>query len=269
MSDDQPPHADSAGQTFSGRSLAGTGFDDDDGSVPGGLAAALEAPSDEAALMAALSQSRLLVPIVAALAEVDDSGDLPVENRPGEGRRTGTGSGAETTKEASHQSTDMAVVTLEAPGGERALPVFTDLAAMAAWDPEARPSPVRADLAAQAAITERCDVMVLDVATRSLVLRPSMVWALAQRQLWQPPHLDDHVRQAVSKSVVDESDIAEVRCEAGEAPGELRVVLAVQPGLTQPELQALARRVGEQIATDGETRARIDGLTFSIVSANA
>ena len=244
MTEGHLPHADSAGQTFSGRSLTGTGFDDDDGSVSAELATALESPADEAALMAALSDARLLVPIVAALAEVDDSGDLPVE-----------------------KSTDMAVVTLEAPSGERALPVFTDLAAMAAWDPEARPSPVRAELAAQAAITERCDVMVLDVATRSLVLRSSMVWALAQRQTWQPPHLDDHVRQAVSKSVVDESDIAEVRCEAGEAPGELRVVLAVRPGLTQPELQALARRVGEQIATDGETRARIDGLTFSIISA--
>lgn len=246
MTDDHSPHADSAGQTFSGRSLAGTGFDDDDGSVPDELAAALESPTDELTLMSVLSRSRLLVPIVAALAEADDSGDLPVEKQ-----------------------TDMAVVTLEAPSGERALPAFTDLAAMAAWDPDARPSPVSADLAAQAAIAERCDVMVLDVATRSLVLRSSMVWALAQRLSWQPPHLDDHVRQAVSKAIRDETDIAEVRCEAGEAPGELRVVLAVLPGLTQPELQALARRVGEQIATDGETRARIDGLTFSIVSATA
>lgn len=244
MTDAHLPHADSAGQTFSGRSLTGTGFDDDDGAVSPELAAALESPADEAALMAAVSRARLLVPIVAALAEVYDSGDLPVE-----------------------KSTDMAVVTLEAPSGERALPAFTDLSAMAAWDPDARPSPVRAELAAQAAISERCDVMVLDVATRPLVLRPSMVWALAQRQPWQPPHLDDHVRQAVSRAALDETDIAEVRCEAGEAPGELRVVLAVQPGLTQPELQALARRVGEQIATDGETRARIDGLTFSIVSA--
>lgn len=267
MSDSHSPGADSAGQTFSGRSLASTGFVADDGSVSEGLAAALESPTDETGLMAALSRARLLVPIVAALSEVDDSGDLPVENRPAEGRRSGPASSAGTTTEAPHKNTDMAVVTLESPTGERALPVFTDLAAMAAWDPAARPSPVHADRAAQAAITERCDVMVLDVATRSLVLRPSMVWALAQRQTWKPPHLDDHVRQAVSRSVVDETDIAAVHCEAGAAPGELRVVLTVYPGLTQPELQALARRVGEQIATDGETRARIDGLTFSIVSA--
>lgn len=239
-------HFDSAGQTFSGRSLTGTGFDDDDGSIDPQLAEALQQPGDETALMAALAQARLLVPIVAALAEADESGEHPVE-----------------------KSTDMAVVTLTAASGERALPVFTDTASLAAWDPQARPSPVRADLAAQAAIAEQCDVMVLDVATRQLVLRSSMLWALAQRTTWRPPHLDDHVRQAVSRAVAEEDDVSEARCEAGRLPGELRVVLAVRPGLTQPQLQAVAQRVGERIATDGETRARIDGLTFSVVSAGA
>lgn len=247
MTDDSkrlPEHFDSAGQTFSGRSLSGTGFDNDDGAIDAGLAAALEHPGDESALMAALAKARLLVPIVATLAEADDSGELVAE-----------------------KSTDMAVVTLTAPSGERALPVFTDTAALAAWDAGARPSPVRADLAAQAAIAEQCDVLLLDAGTRSLVLRPSMLWALAQRQEWQPPHLDPHVREGISRAARDEPDVAEVRCEEGSAPGELRVVLAVLPGLTQQELQALAQRVGEQIATDGETRARIDGLAFSIVTA--
>jgi len=239
-----PEHFDSAGQTFSGRSLTGTGFDNDDGSIDPGLATALQDPGDEEQLMAALAQARLLVPIVAALAESDESGEHVVE-----------------------KSTDMAVVTLTAPTGERALPVFSDTDALSAWDPDARPSPVRADLAAQAAIAEQCDVLVLDVATRSLVLRPSMLWALAQRLTWRPPHLDEHVRQAISKAVADEPDVADARCEAGSVAGELRVVLAVQPGLTQQELQALAQRVGEQIATDGETRARIDGLAFSVVTA--
>lgn len=242
MSDE---HHDSAGRTFAGRSLPGTGFDNDDGSADAALVAALGAdPLDESAMMTALSTARVLVPIVAAPTEVDDSGELAVE-----------------------KSTDMAVVTLAAPSGERALPVFTDLAALSAWDAEARPSPVLAEVAARAAIAERCDVMLLDVPTRSVVLRPSMVWALAQRMTWQPPHLDDHVRQGISRAVSDEPDVAEARCEAGSAPGELRVVLAVLPGLTQQELQALAQRVGERFATDGEARARIDGLAFSVVTA--
>ncbi|NNG40628.1 SseB family protein [Flexivirga sp. ID2601S] len=237
--------ADSAGQTFAGRSLAGTGFDGDDGSVDAGLAAALADRTDERRLMAALAGARLLVPVVAAPTEVDDSGEHAVE-----------------------KTTDMAVVTLTAQSGERALPVFSDVVALAAWDPAARPSPVTAALAAQAAVGEQCDVMVLDVASpQPLVLRPSMVWALAQRHEWLPPYLDQHVQQALRKAVADEPDVAEARGEAGAEPGELRVVLSVLPGLTQQELQALARRVGETVATDGEARARIDGLAFAIVAA--
>ena len=49
--------------------------------------------------------------------------------------------------------------------------------------------------------------------------------------------------------------------------GILRVVLRLRPGLDSAQVQALATRVGEQIATDGEARARIDGLAFTIRQA--
>ncbi|TWE12449.1 SseB family protein [Rudaeicoccus suwonensis] len=236
---------DSAGQPFNGRSLTSTGFDGDDGAADPALVAALDDRSDEPALMRVIATARLLVPIVAAATDVDDTSGVAVE-----------------------KSTDMAVVTLTSPTGERALPVFTSVAALAQWNPEARPSPVQADRAAQAAISERCDVMVLDAAgDRPLVLRPSMVWALAQRSQWQPAHVDPHVQQAISAAVHDEPAVARVSCEAGGTPGELRVVLAVVEGLTQPELQSVAQRIGERIATDGETRARIDGLSFAITVA--
>ena len=47
----------------------------------------------------------------------------------------------------------MAAMTLLAADGHRALPVFTSIAALAAWDPAARPVPVTAARAAQAAVT--------------------------------------------------------------------------------------------------------------------
>ena len=46
--------------------------------------------------------------------------------------------------------------------------------------------------------------------------------------------------------------------------GILRVVLSLRPGLDPAQVQALATRLGERIATDGEARARIDGLAFAI-----
>jgi hypothetical protein len=44
-------------------------------------------------------------------------------------------------------------------------------------------------------------------------------------------------------------------------------VLTLEPGLDAALVQAVATRIGERIATDGETRARIDALTFALETA--
>jgi hypothetical protein len=160
----------------------------------------------------------------------------------------------------------MAAVTLVAPDGTRALPVFSSMAAIAAWDPAARPVPVTAARAAQAAVSERCDVMVVDLAGPvTVALRPSMVWALAQQRAWLPAHEDESVRRAVASAVREQDVVLSHEIGPG-APGEgvLRVTLHLAPGLDAATVQAVATAVGERLATDGEIRARIDGLAFSI-----
>ncbi|MHB8184641.1 MAG: SseB family protein [Dermatophilaceae bacterium] len=245
------PASDSSGMPWRGRALTGTGFDGDLGEADIDLVAALDDPQDERALMHAVAHARLLVPIVAAPSEVDDSGELMEE------------------KFALNSATDMAVVTLTSPDGQRALPVFSSLAALSAWDAAARPSPVTSSRAAQAAVSERCDVMLLDLGSgRECVLRPSMVWALAQHREWLPAHTDPFVAQALSRAAAEEADVIDCVGEGDPAgAGILRVVLRLRPGLDSAQVQALATRVGEQIATDGETRARIDGLAFTIRQA--
>ena len=235
--------ADSAGIAFHGREVTSTGFDDDDGSADQALLAALES-GDEEAWVAAIAKSRLLVPIVAAPTEVDTSGALAVE-----------------------KSTDMAVVTITAPDGTRGLPVFTSLAALSEWDPSARPSPVRAAFAAQAAISEQCQVLLLDMASEHrVVVRPSMVWAIAQEQQWVPAHRDVLVRSAIDRVIADLPDVADVELgDAGE--GVLGVQLSLISGLGEAQIQQIATHIGEALATDGEVRARIEGLAFSIVQA--
>jgi hypothetical protein len=237
------PSHDSAGVPFGGRELSGTGFDGDTGAADPALVAAMADPGDERGLMAAVAAARLLVPIVAEPVSTDASGEHVVEKQ-----------------------TDMAAVTLVAPDGTRALPVFSSMEAIAAWDPQARPVPVTAARAAQAAVSERCEVMVVDVAgERSLALRPSMVWALAQQREWLPAHEDDTVARAVADAVHDQLVVVGHRLDAG-APGEgvLRVHLTLVPGLDADRVQAVATAIGERLATDGEIRARIDGLAFSI-----
>jgi len=271
---DTPPSADSAdsvGSARSGRTLTSTGFDGDHGEADPHLLAALDDPRDEVTLMRAVAQARLLIPIVAVPPEivalpaevqhldehVDEHSDEPMTEQ---AAATGSeGSGAD----------DLAVVILTASDGHRAFPVFSSLAALSAWDATARPSPVTSSRAAQSAVSERCDVMLLDCgSSRARVLRPSMVWALAQQRDWLPAYLDSFVAQALIRASADEEDV--IGCigkgEPAE-PGTLRVELRLRQGLDAGRVRALATRIGERIATDGEARARIDALSFTIRQA--
>ena len=234
-----------AGHPRTARILAGTKFDNDAGEADPDLTAAL-ADEDEVAFFAAVASARLLVPVVSAPADADQ----------------------DALKEA--RSADMAMLTLTSPDGQRALPVFTSVTALRTWDPSARPSPVTSARAAQAAVAERCDVLLLDVGSEhSRVLRPSMVWALAQQRKWLPAHTDPFVAQVLMRAVAGEPDVLGCFGEGGDPAGAgiLRVVLSLRSGLDPAQVRALATRVGEQIATDGEARARIDGLAFVIRQA--
>lgn len=236
---------DSAEVPWAGRDLGPSGFEADTGVADPALLALLADPdTDDTALMTALEAGRFVVPVVAEPTEVDATGDLAVEKQ-----------------------VDMAAVTLLAPDGTRALPVFTGTAALEAWDPTARPVPVTPARAGQAAVQERCDVVVVDVAgPATRVLRPSMVWALAQQRPWQPPHTDPFVARGVEHATDEERDVVAVSVEEGQPLGEgvLGVVLHLRPGLEPAQVREVATRVGERLAADGELRARIDGLAFRI-----
>ncbi len=131
------------------RTLLDTGFGDDDGSVAVHVRAALTAyaadptaPAAYAEALLAVQDSRLLVPVVAVLGEVevDDQGL------------------------AHDKSADMAAVLVTGRDGRRALLGFTGTAPMQAWDPEARPVPVTVPLAARSALDEGASALVLDLA---------------------------------------------------------------------------------------------------------
>ena len=250
--------ADSAGTPWSDRALSSTGFDDDRGEADPELIAALNLVATastshrEAELVPTIAAHRWLVPVVAMPTEVDHSGEHAVE-----------------------KSTDMATVIMTGPDGSRALPIFSSVAALLAWDPQARPVPVTAARAAQAAIAEQCTTLLVDVhSPYAIALRPSMVWALAQQQPWTLPWEDDFVAKGINAATRDESLILHVeRSSADPAEptpfqqrsGGLRLTFTLQPGLTAEGVNALATRVGERIALDGELRAHIDALAFTIV----
>lgn len=282
---------DTAGVAWAGRTLTGTGSEDDRGAADEALRDALADPDQEGQLVAAVSQARLLVPVVAVPGEAEGRDGHPTQGDGGLG---------------SQVDSAMAVVTLTAPDGTRALPAFTSLERLQSWDPACRPVPVTAQRAARAAVQEGCQVIVLDPsgpqrpatggatgsATRAAtggttgsateaatgsatgagavteqatdhVLRGSMVWALATGREWVPAHRDPQVAAAVAAAVGEEPRVLGHDL-TGSPGGGLGIVLTVAPGLGPTHLEALVARIGRRIAAEGQVRARIDAVDFRV-----
>ena len=131
---------------MSGRTVPDPGFAGDSGEAAPALSAALTAyaagTGSHVEALAAVRGARLIVPVVAMLgeAETDEHG-------------------------LTHDKTsDMATVLLQGTDGRMALLAFTGTEALRAWDPEARPVPVTARTAAQAALQDGAAAVVVDVA---------------------------------------------------------------------------------------------------------
>ncbi len=129
------------------RSIPDPGFAGDDGAVADEVAQALAAydvdpDARHAATLAVLQHTRVLVPVVAVLGEVEvDEAGL-----------------------AHDKTSDMATVLMTGQDGRSALLAFTGSASMARWDPTARPVPVLLPDAARAAVHDGADALLLDVA---------------------------------------------------------------------------------------------------------
>lgn len=141
------------------RDIPDPGFAGDDGSAGAALVAALAAydadpDGSHADVLAVLQHARLLVPVVALLGESEHD-VLP--------------DGREVVRD---KTSDMATVLVQGRDGRTALLAFTSTATMRQWDPQARPVPVTAATAAQAALQDGAAALVLDMAGPVLFVVP-------------------------------------------------------------------------------------------------
>ncbi|MGY4646166.1 SseB family protein [Cellulomonas sp. URHB0016] len=231
-------------------------FAGDDGTADPVVTAALEAygagSGPLADVVAALAGTRVLVPVLAEL----ETADVVVHG----------GHAHVVDKEAS-----AGVVALRTPDGRTALPVFTSVATVAAWRPDARPVPSDVARAALSVVSEGWDVVVVDPGgpVTALVPRPA-VWALAQQLPWVPAVADGRVDQDIDRAVREALSAVAGVVGASTVPGtraEVAVVLTLVPGLDRAGLDAVLAQVNAALAADETVATRVDSLDLRLRAA--
>ena len=248
---EKSPLTDTAGVPWKGRDYAVSPFPGDDGSTPPALAAALAAhrageDPHRRALVAALATSRLLVPIMAvATDEAETAHGLTGDN-----------------------GADMAMVSLTAPDGATVLPVFGSAAALGAWRSEARPVPVLAAQAAQAAVQEGCTALLLDAATPEadggpVLLPRSVLWARAQGRDWVPPHEDPAPAAASARLAAATPSVLALAATPGQRT-EVVLQVRLEDGLDREGVQAVVTDLSSRLGASVLVAQRISSLTLAL-----
>jgi hypothetical protein len=231
------------------KNIPDPGFSGDDGGADPAVTAALAAwtadPATEPELLRALRRTRLMVPIVAVLGEVEyDENGLRHE-----------------------KTSDMAVPVIEAADGRRALPAFTSLASLAAWRADARPAPVAAPQAALTALSERADTLLVDPAGPvAYQLTGAPLRALAENRDWQPPAEDPEVRAALTALLAAEPQVLRAELRPGTRT-DVVLALALADGAPVAEV---AQRLAGALAADPVLRVRLArGMDLALLPATA
>ena len=208
---------------------SGQGDPADRGDADPGAAAALRAfatgQGSEHAALSALASARLLIPVVAVLAEPVAS----AEHQAMDGQVSAPGLHPGSALRRAKVS-EMALPTLVGQDGRTAVLAFTGLPALLAWRPDARPVPVPAGQLWRAA-AGTADAVVVDVAGPvPLAVDGARLAALAAGRPAPPPHKDPDVLAAVAAAVAGEPVIAEFGLQAGEDGTDLTVELVLAAG---------------------------------------
>ncbi|WP_330318385.1 SseB family protein [Streptomyces platensis] len=227
------------------KNIPDPGFGDDDGSADPALTAALAAydrdRSAEPELLSALAGARVLVPVVAVLGEVETGPD---------GLRR-------------EKTSDMAVPTLQAPDGRRALPAFTSMETLQRWRPDARPVAVPLPQALLAASHEQADTVVVDLAGPvTYQLTGPALRALAEGRTSADPLADPAVTDAL-RTLLDAEPGVLVAHLAPSAETDATLALGLAPDAPAAEV---AQRLAQALATDEVLRARlVRGLDLALL----
>ncbi len=258
---------------FDGIALPRPHFADDDGSPDPELSDALEAfagrTADLYAVVAALAPTRLLVPLVAVLDSTYHCGDQRSGSSYEDDYRSGARVDHRTGALPAEKDSHLATPTLVAPDGRRALLAFTGVPALKRWRPDARPLPVSASRAAESALTEQADVLLIDAAGPvPVAIGGSALAAIAAERAWLPPYEDREVLAAVREIADGFHQLRGVELAAAEPPDQLLVTLRHDPGLSPTTVVALATELAKRLSRSAPLLERLDaGVAIAVQPA--
>jgi hypothetical protein len=205
----------------------------------------------ETAVIDIVRESRFLIPLLAELGET----------------------GVSDTGHTIDKSQELSIVTVTAPDGRRVLPVFSSVEAMGVWDNKARPVPATAVRVALAAASEGTDLVVIDPTSPSqFTIRRPALWSIAQSLEWVPCYNDEAVLDAFADAARGEAVVRSVAIVAGDPRGlmegaELKVHVAISPGLDRTELSAVLERLQARWAQSALIADRVDSMAVQVVAA--
>jgi hypothetical protein len=178
----------------------------------------------ERATLAAVTATRLLVPVVAVLTEAGEDG--------------------------AEKESEMALATLISNDGQKAVIAFTGTETLQRWREDARPVPVPAASLWPAVAAEDAAAVVVDVAGPvPLVIEGARLAALANGQPPPPPHEDPDIRTAITAVTADftlapggpDADLLITLQAADQAEARTlaeQLTRALRPRLRRLEIQA-------------------------------
>ena len=247
---------DSAGVPWAGRSFDINPYSGDNGEADPNLIDTLSkfrtGQVGAAEVLSAIAKARLLIPLIANLGESEEGAH-----------------GHQVDKSA-----DLSIVTVLTPDNQRALPVFSSVAAMNNWNPEARPVPNDGRKVALAAASEGNTRLVLDPMSESefVVKRPGIA-AIAQDLPWLAPANNPEVVEFINSVLGDVGQVESFTLVEGDPTcrlvgQELVVVLYLEPGLTEVELKTLEEDFFAKIANSERFVELVDSVGVKFLQAS-
>ena len=247
---------DSAGVPWAGRSFEINPYSGDNGEADPILIDTLSkfrsGQVGAAEVLSAIAKARLLIPLIANLGESEEGAH-----------------GHQVDKSA-----DLSIVTVLTPDNQRALPVFSSVAAMNNWNPEARPVPNDGRKVALAAASEGNTRLVLDpMSPTEFVVRRPGIAAIAQDLPWLNPANNPEIVEFVNSILSEIGQVESFTLVEGDPTcnlvgQELVVVLYLEPGLTEAELKALEDGFFAQLSQSERFVELVDSVGVKFLQAS-